>query len=237
MSEEKIIDKIQKLLALAGNNPNPHEAEQALKSAHKMLLKHNLSIEDVDITDERLVIRLTATWYGAPWVRSLAGAVGKLYFCRVFTQDAPRGQKVYNFIGTQSNTEVAKDIAHWLTYAIYREGRRQDKEARQKGFHTAFCRSATIRIEERVNLIIDEAKEEQADVYGGTSTALVVADYYKTTAEENEDFMSGLGIRFRKTRTSSRGGRVQQGRAAGYDYGNSLSLNRQVSGAGQRRLK
>lgn len=42
----KILDKVHKLLALA-QSPNEHEAQNAMAKAHEFLLKHNLSLLDV----------------------------------------------------------------------------------------------------------------------------------------------------------------------------------------------
>ena len=45
MSREKIIERIRKLLALAGNNPNEAEAALAMEKAQAELALHNLSMQ------------------------------------------------------------------------------------------------------------------------------------------------------------------------------------------------
>lgn len=45
---EKIADKIQKLLALAGNNPSEEEAKAALLKAQKMMAEYNMSQADLN---------------------------------------------------------------------------------------------------------------------------------------------------------------------------------------------
>lgn len=45
---EKIVAKIQKLFALAGNNPSEQEAASALLKAQALLAKYNLSQADVE---------------------------------------------------------------------------------------------------------------------------------------------------------------------------------------------
>lgn len=40
--EELIIDKIKKLLALAGNNPSESEAQSAIAKAQELMIKHNI---------------------------------------------------------------------------------------------------------------------------------------------------------------------------------------------------
>lgn len=44
---DKIIDKIQKLLALA-TSPNEHEASLAAEKAHELLIKHNLDLQEIN---------------------------------------------------------------------------------------------------------------------------------------------------------------------------------------------
>ena len=50
MKDERaeILEKIRKLLALAGNNPDEHEATLASERAQEMLLKYNLSLFEVE---------------------------------------------------------------------------------------------------------------------------------------------------------------------------------------------
>lgn len=52
MTEHAIVEKIQKLLALA-TSPNEHEAQLAATKANELLIKHNLSVDQVaSITNE-----------------------------------------------------------------------------------------------------------------------------------------------------------------------------------------
>ena len=43
----KIADKIQKLLNLAGNNPNEEEAQAALLKAQKLMAQYNVDLESL----------------------------------------------------------------------------------------------------------------------------------------------------------------------------------------------
>ena len=43
----KIADKIQKLLSLAGNNPSQEEAQAALMKAQKLMADYNVSMSDL----------------------------------------------------------------------------------------------------------------------------------------------------------------------------------------------
>ena len=51
MVSKNIIEKIQKLLALGGNNPNENEATTATQMAMDLLAKYNLSMSEVQNAD------------------------------------------------------------------------------------------------------------------------------------------------------------------------------------------
>lgn len=47
--ETKIIEKIQNLLELAYDAPNDEEGQTALLMAQKLMVKHNLSLSDLEV--------------------------------------------------------------------------------------------------------------------------------------------------------------------------------------------
>lgn len=49
-----IMDKIEKLLALAGNNPNKEEAQSALLKAQELMAKYNVSVDPAERKKEEL---------------------------------------------------------------------------------------------------------------------------------------------------------------------------------------
>lgn len=50
----QIADKIQKLLALAGNNPSQEEAQAALLKAQALMAKYNLKESDISTDGNKL---------------------------------------------------------------------------------------------------------------------------------------------------------------------------------------
>lgn len=48
--DKRVLDKIKKLMALAGSN-NPHEAAIALRKAQLLMQEHQLSEADVELSD------------------------------------------------------------------------------------------------------------------------------------------------------------------------------------------
>ncbi len=88
MSDDKIINRIKKMMALA-NDPGASDGERdnALRMAYATLAKYNLAMEDVQGKptgpQEARATRFVEA-YGRPWALSLAQAVAKLFFCTYY---------------------------------------------------------------------------------------------------------------------------------------------------------
>lgn len=115
--KETLLRRVQKLLALARNNPNQHEAAAAAAQAQTLLLAHKLSVKDLgEVKDARhdpLVDQAFDLESRADtWKVSLAGAVARGYQCQFCYQSARYGStaRIY-YVGRQSDVEVA-----WYVY-------------------------------------------------------------------------------------------------------------------------
>jgi hypothetical protein len=120
--ESPILAKVRKLLALAGSS-NRHEAEAAMKAAHRLMLTHN-----VDLAAARAAAGYSVRTIGParvrrdPWEKLLVGLLASHFFVRVvWTTDLdthelvsdPRGgvrfrtRTVAECTGTHANLEIA----------------------------------------------------------------------------------------------------------------------------------
>jgi hypothetical protein len=79
MADQKLLEKIRKLLALARDPSNEHEAALAAAKARELLAEHNLTLKDVEIgsipSGER---RVDMGGRVERWIRVLARATVKL---------------------------------------------------------------------------------------------------------------------------------------------------------------
>ena len=104
MTDEKLIDKIRKMLALASNNPNIHEAELAAEKAQKLIIENNLSLVDIQSNEAPKFASYAHESKVDPWRRKLAQSIsvnlgGHCWFKRnergtsngTFTFTAPSG--------------------------------------------------------------------------------------------------------------------------------------------------
>lgn len=128
---ERALDRIRKLLALAGS-PNQHEAEMAMKKAHELMLRHN--IEEARAHEER---QYEVRHLGDPHKRGtrveaeVAGLLAESFFVKVIRVPVylplagKRGQ-VYEIAGTVANVEMAAHVYAFLLATaerLWRENR------------------------------------------------------------------------------------------------------------------
>src|SRR5690606_24137 len=118
----KVIEKVRKLLALAGS-PNQHEAELAMRRAQELMLKHQLSGD----VGGRYVFRQL----GTPRLRRSApegmigGLLGKHFFVQVIWAHAylpyeGRDGTVLEICGTEENVAMAEYVHAFLTQTAER---------------------------------------------------------------------------------------------------------------------
>ena len=109
-----IKDKIAKLLALA-ESPNENEAKLALLKARKLMAKHKLSEEDIEIKSKRNVKKQTLdisfTSMTDVWCGQLGYTIASNYCCQSFTSHYHYGKKLYvGFIGLEDDYDVCKEV-------------------------------------------------------------------------------------------------------------------------------
>jgi len=116
---ERVLDRIRKLLALAGS-PNQHEAEIAMRKAHELMLRHNIEVAATR-TERSYEVR----HLGDPRKRGnrveteIAGLLSELFFVKVIRVPVylPRERRsglVYEISGTHANVEMASHVWAFL---------------------------------------------------------------------------------------------------------------------------
>lgn len=114
---EKIRDKIAKLLARAdpAMNPSEGEAKACLLRARELMAEHKLRPEECKASSNAKVIeiktRVTCTAMTNPWATSLASVIANHYCCRAFRTHI-RGQKTQTIglVGLEGDIEIAERI-------------------------------------------------------------------------------------------------------------------------------
>ena len=142
---EKIIEKINKLLALADQSRNPSENEAILASlqVQKLLAKYNLSMADVtgERQEEEVEQTIADVGVGKKWKYSLATAIANNFACKSFYV----GSDQVVFYGYKADIVAARRVYVYLFKVgdklANQTARRYRKEyGSADGIYNSFCK-------------------------------------------------------------------------------------------------
>ncbi|MBA3819910.1 MAG: DUF2786 domain-containing protein [Deltaproteobacteria bacterium] len=116
---DRTVDRIRKLLALAGS-ANQHEAEIAMRRAHELMLRHN-----IEATAARVEQAYELRHLGDPLKRTnrveseIMHLLSQAFFVKVirvpvYVPLAGRGGSVYEILGTHANVEMAAHVYEFM---------------------------------------------------------------------------------------------------------------------------
>jgi hypothetical protein len=179
-ADQDIIEKVQKLLALA-NSDNEHEAALAANRAQALLTKYNLTMQDVAFEEgeEKYIREDFATGRGRAsqeW-KYIQSLLQEFYFIRIVQSKRvvpggqfwkPKTEIVYCFLGQAHNVEIAKFVRDFLTrsfkdlFAAYRKANKAPASGREsfylglyKGLHGQL-KSTLKQVEQETGLVVVE---------------------------------------------------------------------------------
>jgi len=208
---EAVIDKVRKLLALANNNDNEHQAEAAANKARELLEAYNLDMAIVNKAHNTFAPRDKQILRGGlyTWQRELWYQVAQLNFCKYWYYKGTKAGQQYQHevLGSKANVIATQVMANYLQEATERLARRWVHENRpgrsifikeaiafREGVaNRLITRLYTIRID---RLREEEArikKEREANASAGifTENALVLSDVINTEEDLNNDHLYG----------------------------------------------
>lgn len=130
---EKVFSKIRKLLSLS-NSPVQAEAEEAARKAHALLLKYNLSMQDVSGEVPEVKEEVYSDGYRRKkWRNALLTAIADVNFCAMVTHCYEDGYYRYMLVGKEHNIQAAKWMGEYLVGVVERISRREiPKNAKAK---------------------------------------------------------------------------------------------------------
>lgn len=110
--DEKIADKIQKLLDLAGNNPNENEAKAALLKAQELMAKYNIEQEQLHPGEKIKYSLELAKCKITPRDKQICVIIANSFACKVILTG---GQKRYfGFFGREDNAKAAASAMDFI---------------------------------------------------------------------------------------------------------------------------
>lgn len=212
---EKIIEKIQKLLALSESS-NPHEAERAAERAQALMLKHNIEMQSVTDHDSEYVGEETEVYKRQTiYAKYINDILANFFFVRLVTSRRSGG-KVITIVGEKSNVQTAVYMREFLSVTFVRLWEQYKEETGSGvGAKQSFYYGVWKGFKDKM-----EAQKVEAEM----RYDMVLVDDPKV----NEKMLELFG------KTSQRSGRrVNAGdagaTAAGYEQGQKISTNKAVS--------
>lgn len=151
MREEKIIEKIQKCLALANNNPSEEEAKAAALQAQKLIAKYNINMSAVEQTEENEIDE-QVVWFkdcvkgvARAWKYQLAQVVADNFRCKCFFYsksgvcfyghkvDVTAACEVFKYL-----FNIGDKLANRVAYRVLREYHKRGESAQIAGIYNSF---------------------------------------------------------------------------------------------------
>lgn len=210
MDNEKILDKIQKLLRLSTSN-NINESAAAAGAAQRLMHKYNLTMLMVESYDGKILDKeeiIDYTKIGQPldflgknisvWKSRLALVISEANHCRVYINTDQKGYRCVGLVGTEKDTSITRYLYHYLINKISRLSERDGK-----GKGKTWCNNFKIGAVSEIKVRLDEALEQSKITLKEECKKSNINEVYTTTAlmkfsekdSEIEDFMKQLNLR------------------------------------------
>jgi hypothetical protein len=247
---QKVIERIEKILALSQNNPNEAEAASAADKVQELLAEYNLTMSDLGNGkgETEVIIRDNDfVTYFAGWIKPLLNSVARLYFCGYLYESFPtafikregldkHARKLYvgsnsrtylrhNFIGAEHNTVVAKAMGIYLIDTmekLVKDALKTVPVSEKTSFKYSFMNACAFRLAARL------AERMQATATKGTTNLPALLNIYEAANKKNQEAMAGMFPNMSKPKTSLVRFNSTAGHKAGWEAGEKIGLDTQV---------
>lgn len=233
MNQERIIDRIRKMLALANDlAATEGERDNALRMAYNTMAKYNIDIASVEQAgrknDEPRIDFPKVSWSWT-WAKSVNQIVAEMFFCKYYYFEKINGTQItHHFVGRESNAMTAAVMADYIVNSILKEGRaiyKSNTSPAMRSFVTGAMHALSRRVDELI-------KAKQQEFAAQPGTAIVLASLYDTEAALNELILPE-DLRVVKSRVSKVQGDAY---GKGREFGDNINLDLQVTEE-SRKLK
>ncbi|EHK0753644.1 DUF2786 domain-containing protein [Vibrio parahaemolyticus] len=228
MSNQKIIERIKKLLRLAARSTNEGEAANALSQAQKLMAKHGLDSHAPELSDvcqADVLSKLKANKPAAYFSR-LVWLVAESFGCHVHRADSWDGKHRVVFTGHNERPEVATYVYEVLERQLLKSRKeflatlnKRLKRTTKTARADMFCEGWVTAVRSKVN-------------------ALALSDAESTQIKEFQSKKHGelktLNVRSASEK-KARGG-ADNAFSSGYESGKQAELNHGVNGRESQKL-
>lgn len=127
MNKEQLMEKVKKLLALAGNNPNENEAKAAMLKAQKLISEYNLDMNEMGDKDK--IVILPATHPNNNGYRTkLAVILAENFRCKAIMCG-----NIVNFIGYEADARVCVEVFNYAYKVSRSAAQKIERQYRKEG--------------------------------------------------------------------------------------------------------
>lgn len=200
MTQDKLLDKIRKLLAVANDDRgNEHECASAAAMAAKLMAKHNLEMADVIAEELTKDDSIVGEFIDEPnydkkvphWYNILGTCIGQTMdcVCRQQWQISPKGRKVgFQLLGYKEDVEVGRWLFNyiliqinkltseaWNTRAVeIKLAKRRDPWASERRtFKDRYRYGVVLGITKRIRELYAREQEAKSEIRTSNGTSLV----------------------------------------------------------------
>ncbi len=215
--DKSIINRIQKLLALAAKDSGATESEanSAMEKAQAIMSEHNLTMATIAATGKAGTEARTKEGLDGQamfdYQRDLMSAIAETNYCYVSIIYSHKGRSTkaigYRLIGTESNVMTTKVMFEYLMQTINRLVLievNNDYRQRMSRYAISWCTGCANRLRDRIkerhdNYLADQKKEADQTRKAAQHPAspshgalvVVMEDYAQKERDLNEDFRMG----------------------------------------------
>lgn len=231
MNDERIRDRIRKILALANDaGSTSDEAANAMEMAMRLMAQTGISAEELKATavedTEGELVHADVDSAEYKWQVQLAGAAADLYgaFLTMQRKFYNGGfKKVIQFHGSDDVVDASRQTYIWFWKQIrvaYKEYQKTSGKNASMATRQAFQLSAALEVRRRVRKLL-----ESTTIQRGNGTALMVVEHTKSVAKRNQErFEEELGFKIKSARST----KLSVGDWAAYGAGNQAGANVQL---------
>ena len=221
--EDRALDKIRKLLALAGSS-NQHEAEIAMRRAHELMLRHNIEQTAQHAQHAGAHPPYEVRHLGTPSRRAnpveadIVGLLSECFFVEViriaiYLPHEGRHAQVYEVMGTRANVEMAAHVFQFLLATADRLWRENRRDARVRSGRDRLAYQSGVIRGFRDKLLAERRQLEGTGLVWVGDGAL--QSFYRA--------------RYPRIRTVRRSIRISRAHVAGREAGRNVVLHKPVT--------
>lgn len=171
--ENKVLDKIRKLLALANDKgASPAEVENALAQAEKLQRKYNISLDEFELSPHDITYEYlyndTKSYEPSSWLQYLAQIIAEGYNCVLINHKTIDGKKFIRIVGTANDVQLCENVIFSTKEIIRSMAQVQWKmNGKTKTFRKSYILGFLNGLNERL-------QKERAEQQGGEKYALII---------------------------------------------------------------